>query len=88
MSAEEILAKKYIDTVTPPSPEPVPTAKPQRSEAEWERDSIELAELKHAKSVIRKQEFPPYFDTEEGMQSLVKIIFVICHAKNMTRFSI
>lgn len=70
MSAEEILAKKYIDTVTPPSPEPVPTAKPQRSEAEWERDSIELAELKHAKSVIRKQEFPPYFDTEEGQRFL------------------
>ena len=64
---EDELSEQYMKAIKPPSPIPPPKAQPERSSTEWERDRIELAELKHAKSVIRKKEFPPYFDTEEGM---------------------
>ena len=63
---EGSLAEQYIQAITPAPPPPVQHAQPKRSASEWERDKIELAELKHAKFVIRTQEFPPYFDTEEG----------------------
>ena len=56
----------YVQAVTPlPSPPPV-KALPKRSKSEWERDKIEMAELKYAQSDLRTRTVPPYFDTEEG----------------------
>ena len=49
-----------------PPPPPVERAKPQRPEKEWEKDKIEIAELKYAKEALRSGKVPPYFDTEEG----------------------
>ena len=67
---EKILSENYAEAIMPPPPEPTPYAQPKRSPVEWEKDKIELAELNHAKAVIRNKDFPKYFDTEEGKFSL------------------
>ena len=65
--AEEEITEQYLTAIKPPSPPPAPQAQPERAALEWEKDKIELAEFKHAKKLLRSREFPPYFDTEEGM---------------------
>merc|ERR1719402_697336 len=71
MEASEIEVKEeYIHAIQVP-PSPVPEkAQPRRPLAEWEKDKIELAELKYAKDMIKNKNFPPYFDTQEGQQFL------------------
>lgn len=66
-SPEEVLKEQYLNAIKPPSPPPVSRAQPKRPINEWEKDKIELAELKHAKSVLRSRKFPSYFDTEQGL---------------------
>ena len=65
--AEEEITEQYLTAIKPPSPTPAPQAQPERAASEWEKDKIELAEFKHAKKLLRSREFPPYFDTEEGI---------------------
>ena len=60
------VADDYIEaTKVPPSPPPQ-KAMPQRSLREWEKDKIDIAELKYAKEYLRSGLVPPYFDTLEG----------------------
>jgi len=64
------VADDYLEaTKAPPSPPPQ-KAMPQRSLREWEKDKIDIAELKYAKDYLRSGIVPPYFDTLEGQQFL------------------
>jgi len=69
-SPEVVLKEQYLNAIKPPSPPPVSRAQPKRPINEWEKDKIELAELKHAKNVLRSRKFPSYFDTEQGQKFL------------------
>ena len=56
----------YMKATAPPSPPPVRKAMPERSQREWEKDKIQIAELNSAKNYLKSGFIPPYFDTEEG----------------------
>eukprot|EP00794_Sanderia_malayensis_P015506 gene15506-17085_t len=66
----EDLAENYMRATAPPISPPMPKAMPQRSQVEWEKDKIQIAELKFAKDYLRSSKIPPYFDTEEGQSFL------------------
>ncbi len=55
-----------MKATAPPSPPPVRKAMPERSQREWEKDKIQIAELNSAKDYLKSGFIPPYFDTEEG----------------------
>merc|ERR1712048_682627 len=67
---ESELAKAYVSAIEPPPSPPPVHAHPERAPAEWEKDKIELAQLKYAKDMIRSRKFPSYFDTEDGQNFL------------------
>ncbi|XP_065057686.1 sperm-associated antigen 17-like isoform X2 [Rhopilema esculentum] len=67
------LGQEYLEATRVPPPPPAERAKPQRLEKEWEKDKIEIAELKYAKEALRSGKVPPYFDTEEGQRFLYAI---------------
>merc|ERR1719447_1831663 len=72
MFDNSVIVDKYLEEITPTPPPPVPHARtqPERPPIEWQKDELELEELRHAKTVISNRIYPKYFDTEQGQNFL------------------
>ena len=62
-----MIADQYLDALRPPKPPSPKRPQPERAPEEWEKDKQELRELEYHKYMLRTQDFPPYFLTEQGI---------------------
>uniref|UniRef100_A0A7M5X1M2 Sperm-associated antigen 17 n=1 Tax=Clytia hemisphaerica TaxID=252671 RepID=A0A7M5X1M2_9CNID len=68
--AEKMIADQYLDALRPPKPPSPKRAQTERASEEWERDKQELRDLGYHKYMLRTEDFPPYFLTEQGQRFL------------------